>query len=909
MPGLTIERRFTKEGEEGWEGVTWGADREAVIKDDKGKTIFKQTGVEAPTSWSALALNVVASKYFRGTPGTPEREKSVKALISRVADTIANWGDADGYFELEKDMLAFRAELRHLLVMQMAAFNSPVWFNVGVEEKPQCSACFINSVEDSMESILGLAKTEGMLFKFGSGTGSNLSTLRSSRELLKGGGEASGPVSFMKGFDAFAGVIKSGGKTRRAAKMVILNADHPDILQFVRCKAHEEKKAHALIDAGYDPSFNGEAYSSVFFQNSNNSVRMTSQQMVAVEENRVIPLRAKDGTTLELLEARKLFREIAEAAHACGDPGLQFDTVINRWHTCPNTDRIHGSNPCSEYMFLDDTACNLASLNLMKFRSKSGEFDTGKFRAAIDIVFTAMEIIVGRSSYPTPKIAENSRKFRPLGLGYANLGALLMTAGLPYDDDSARSYAAAITSLMCARAYRQSARLAKVKGAFEGFRENRDAMLGVISEHRFANEDAYKRAVSISEQGRVFERAQRDWDEALTWGAQDGFRNAQATVLAPTGTIGFMMDCDTTGIEPDIALIKYKTLVGGGQLAIVNQSVPEALRNLGYDSKQIDGILAHLTALETIEGSVVLKAEHLPVFDCAFKPKLGERSIAWEGHIKMMGACQPFLSGAISKTVNMPRTATVEDIERAYTMAWKLGVKAIAVYRDGCKRTQPLNTSKEGARDTKLTPTQDAAPAVAAPAPISAPVTSARVRLPDDRVARTHKFSIGGHEGYMTAGLYPNGQLGELFVTMAKEGSTISGLVDAWATMVSIALQHGVPLSTIIEKMQHTSYQPAGFTANEQIRQASSITDYIARKLALDFGDTGQIRDWKAWGLPETVPAPSDAAVYHGGLHAVKPTGFQNQSDAPPCPGCGNITVRSGSCYKCSNCGSTTGCS
>jgi len=890
--GLSVPRYFTTPGVDPADEMAWEF-RTASISGEDGKAVFEQKNVEVPKTWSMLATNVVASKYFRGTPGTPERESSVRRLVARVVDTLTRWGQEGGYFATEPDREAFHAELTHLLLRQKAAFNSPVWFNVGVESHPQCSACFINSVEDSMESILGLAKTEGMLFKYGSGTGSNLSPLRSSKELLAGGGTASGPVSFMKGFDAFAGVIKSGGKTRRAAKMVILNADHPDILEFIRCKASEEKKAWALIDAGYDGSFNGEAYSSIFFQNSNNSVRVTDEFMKAVVEDRTWTTHAvRDGHAMETYPARDLFREIAEAAHLCGDPGLQFDTTVNDWHTCAATARINASNPCSEYMFLDDSACNLASLNLMHFRSPlDGSFEIDSFRHAVDVVLLAMEIIVGFSKYPSERITQNSHAFRPLGLGYANLGALLMASGLPYDSDAGRNTAAAITSLMCSEAYRMSARMAERMGPFSGYPKNRQPMLRVIGKHR-------KAAYQIPVEGVTPEllQAQREcWDEALALGEEAGFRNSQVTVLAPTGTIGFMMDCDTTGIEPDIALIKYKKLVGGGMLKIVNNTVPLALVKLGYSSTEVQGIIASLDTHETIEGATGLKAEHLPVFDCAFKPAKGERSIHWLGHLKMMGATQPFLSGAISKTVNLPTAATVEDIEEAYLASWKLGLKAVAVYRDGCKRSQPLNTSK--------TEKEEALTALPVePRPL-------RRRLPDERRALTHKFSIGGHEGYLTVGMYEDGSPGELFVVMAKEGSVVSGLMDSFATSVSLALQYGVPLQVLVDKFSHTRFEPSGFTGNPDIPIAKSITDYIFRWMALKFGsaqpEPSEATPVDPPGAPaRSLPQPAADPPSAGPRQA-----FLNQQDAPPCHTCGAIMYRSGACYKCNNCGATSGCS
>jgi len=895
--GLVVPRYFTTPGVDPADELAW-EQRTANISGEDGRTVFEQKEVEVPKSWSMLATNVVASKYFRGTPGTPEREKSVRRLVARVVDTLTRWGSEGGYFASEMDRESFHAELSHLLLRQKAAFNSPVWFNVGVEPQPQCSACFINSVEDSMESILTLAKTEGMLFKYGSGTGSNLSTLRSSRELLAGGGTASGPVSFMKGFDAFAGVIKSGGKTRRAAKMVILNADHPDILQFIRCKASEEKKAWAMIDAGYDASFNGEAYSSIFFQNSNNSVRVIDEFMNAVVADEAWTTKSvKDGRAMETFRARGLMREIAEAAHLCGDPGLQFDTTINDWHTCLNTARINASNPCSEYMFLDDTACNLASLNLMHFRTIDGDFDVASFKHAVDVVLLAQEIIVGFSRYPTQKITENSYAYRPLGLGYANLGALLMASGLPYDSDAGRNYAAAITSLMCGEAYLQSAKMAERMGPFSGYAKNAEPMLRVIRKHR-------KAAHQIPAEGASSElhsASRQAWDQALALGSEHGFRNSQVTVLAPTGTIGFMMDCDTTGIEPDIALIKYKKLVGGGMLTYVNNTVPLALTKLGYQPAQVESLAAYLNEHETIEGAPDLKPEHLAVFDCAFRPAKGERSIHWMGHIRMMGATQPFLSGAISKTVNLPTNATVEDIEQAYMAAWRNGLKAIAVYRDGCKRSQPLNTKKSDAAEK---------PQVVA-AQASADFRVVRRRLPDERKALTHKFSIGGHEGYLTVGMYEDGQPGELFCVMAKEGSVVSGLMDSFATAISLSLQYGVPLKVLVDKFSHTRFEPSGFTGNPQIPIAKSITDYIFRWLALKFLPREDIPESMRLHEAEPSARPPEARAdsERKALPSTAREAFLNQEDAPPCHTCGAIMIRNGACYRCANCGSTSGCS
>jgi ribonucleoside-diphosphate reductase alpha chain len=900
--GLTFRRHFTRPGRHPFDEVTWES-RSAVINDERGKAVFEQHDIEVPSTWSQTATNIVASKYFRGQLGSPEREHSVRGLISRVVDTIRGWAEAQGYFATPEDLETFSDELTHLLVQQKAAFNSPVWFNVGIEKHPQASACFINSVQDKMESILGLARTEGMLFKFGSGTGSNLSSIRSSREPLAGGGTASGPVSFMRGYDAFAGVIKSGGKTRRAAKMVILNADHPDILDFVHCKADEERKAWALIDAGYDGAFNvrGGAYDSVFFQNANHSIRVTDEFMKAVAEDGEWKTKyVLTGEPCESLQARDVMKQMAEAAWQCGDPGIQFDTTVNDWHTCPNTERINASNPCSEYMFLDDTACNLASLNLMKFVGEDGEFDTESFGAASRTMITAQEILVDNASYPTPAIDRNSHDFRPLGLGYANLGVLLMDRGLPYDSDGGRAYAAAVTALMHGEAYAQSARMAASVGPFAGYEANAEPMLRVIDKHR-----KHSHMIDSSAVPRDLLRAAHDvWDEAYALGAQHGYRNSQVTVLAPTGTIGFMMDCDTTGIEPDIALVKYKKLVGGGVIKIVNQSVPRVLKRLGYSPSEVEEILEYIDEKEMIEGAPHLKDEHLAIFDCAFPPRDGKRSIHYMGHIRMMSAVQPFLSGAISKTVNMPNDATPDDIAHAYFESWKLGLKAVAVYRDGCKRSQPLSTSKEEAKSGVASATE-AAESVAALEP-----RPARRKLPDERHAITHKFSIAGHEGYITVGMYEDGKPGEIFLVMAKEGSTISGLMDAFATSISMALQYGVPLEALVEKFSHVRFEPSGFTKNPEIPYAKSITDYIFRWLASKFLSA---EHQEAAGVQRSeVAAPARGSGFAAGTDeapsaagaAVRP-----QSDAPPCHYCGSIMTRNGSCYRCANCGSTSGCS
>jgi ribonucleoside-diphosphate reductase alpha chain len=900
VPGLTFPRFFTEAGVDPFDEVEWEI-RSALIGNERGEMVFEQRDVEIPKPWSQQATNIVVSKYFRGQIGAPERERSVKQLIGRVVDTITMWARSNKYFAGEEDLQAFSDDLKHILVYQKAAFNSPVWFNCGFEKAPQCSACFINSVQDTMDSILTLARTEGMLFKFGSGTGTNLSPIRSSKELLAGGGTASGPVSFMKGYDAFAGVIKSGGKTRRAAKMVILNADHPDIVDFINCKVEEEKKAWALIDAGYDGSFTGPAYSSVFFQNSNNSVRVTDDFMRAVLDDSTWDTKAvRDGSVMETYKARELMNLISEGTHVCGDPGMQFDTTINEWHTCPATDRIHASNPCSEYMFLNDSACNLASINLMKFVGADGEFDAVGYKAAIRTLITAQEIIVDNASYPSEAIGRNSHAYRPLGLGYANLGALLMSRGLPYDSDGGRDYAAALTALMTGEAYAQSSRIARDHGGpFSGYEKNREPFLRVMRKHRDAMRDVNGRNVPSD----LYAAAKTSWDDAVELGEQFGYRNAQATVLAPTGTIGFMMDCDTTGVEPDIALVKYKKLVGGGLMKIVNQTVPMALAKLGYSQPQIDAIIDFIDKNETIEGAPGLKDSHLPVFDCAFKAAKGHRSIHYMGHIKMMGATQPFISGAISKTVNVPKEATVEDIMQAYIQSWKLGAKAISIYRDGSKRTQPLNTSKDK--------TAAELAALAAAQLVTSPV---RCKLPDERHALTHKFDIAGHEGYITVGLFENGQPGEIFLVMAKEGSTISGFADAFAQAISYALQYGVPLQALVDKFSHVRFEPSGMTRNPEIRFAKSIVDYIFRWMASKFlsndaqynaGVNGRELDGHGPALATTADAPVAAPV---AAATNDYSTIQNQEDAPPCSTCGSIMIRSGACYKCSNCGNTSGC-
>jgi ribonucleoside-diphosphate reductase alpha chain len=893
--GLRIPRYFTREGEHPFDAVRWER-RSATIQNERGEMIFEQRDLEIPADWSQLATNVVASKYFRGHLGSPEREHSVKQLIGRVVGRIGEWGRGAGYFASDADAENFEQDLTHLLVTQKMAFNSPVWFNLGVKDTPQqASACFINSVDDTMESIMDLAKTEAMLFKGGSGTGSNLSKIRSSRERLAGGGTASGPVSFMRGFDSFAGVVKSGGKTRRAAKMVILNVDHPDIREFIHSKADEEQKAWALIEAGYDGGFNvpGGAYDSVYFQNANHSVRVTDDFMRAAQNGENWQTRAvTTGEVMDTFRADRLLNEISEAAHLCGDPGFQYDTTINRWNPVKNSGRINSSNPCSEYMFLDDTACNLASLNLMRFIREDESFDVAAFRRAAALTILAQEILVDHADYPTEKIARNSHLYRPLGLGYANLGALLMSQGLPYDGDDGRNVAACLTSLMCGEAYRMSAEIAEAMGPFPRYRPNRVPFLEVISMHKAAAETVPAQGVQPD-----LWRAQREtWGEALELGKRHGYKNAQVTVLAPTGTIAFMMDCDTTGVEPDIALVKYKKLVGGGMLKIVNRTVPMALAKLGYTEAQREAILAYIDEAETIEGAPALREDHLPVFDCAFRPVNGARSIQWMGHIRMMGAVQPFLSGAISKTVNLPSEASVDDVKQAYVEGWRLGLKALAVYRDGSKRTQPLNTGKEEPKGAKVVNLAER--------------RAVRMKLPDERRSITHKFSIAGHEGYLTVGLYDNGQPGEIFLKMAKEGSTISGLMDTIATMTSIALQYGVPPKALVDKFSHTRFEPSGFTNNPEIPMAKSIMDYVFRWLGNRFVEEEALPDEQDSG-PEGVGLVAIAGGSGAALDrtALEKRAFVNHADAPACSECGTITVRNGACYKCPNCGATSGCS
>jgi ribonucleoside-diphosphate reductase alpha chain len=971
-PGLSFRRFFTKPGVSPYDELEWDL-RLAQITDSQGGIIFEQKDVEVPKDWSMTATNIVASKYLHGKVGTPERETGVRQLVTRVAETIRNWGLSQGYFKTPEDGATFHDELVHILVRQYAAFNSPVWFNVGCDRiepksdarnwhwnpqtqqvefgitgysKPQCSACFINSVKDSLDSILTLAKTEGMLFKWGSGTGTNLSPLRGSTEGLSGGGTASGPLSFMKGFDAFAGVIKSGGKTRRAAKMVILNVDHPDIVEFIECKQKEEAKAHALVSVGYDGSHpDSDAYSSIFFQNANNSVRVTDDFMYAVIRDTDFSTKAiGDGSVMKTFKAKDLMRKISEATWHCGDPGMQYDTTVNRWHTSKNTARINASNPCSEYMFLDDSACNLASLNLLKF-APNGTFDVEAYRHAVDVLITAQEILVDNAGYPTEAIMRNSHDYRPLGLGYANLGALLMAAGLPYDSDAGRDYAACVTAIMCGEAYLQSSKIAEQcepltpatdtvvtrlgiteaknmpGAACPGWYINREPFLDVIRMHRASVNNINKSNVPPA----LYESSKQCWDEALAQGEKHGYRNSQVTVLAPTGTIGFMMDCDTTGVEPDLALVKYKKLVGGGMIKIVNQTVPTALFKLGYDHDQANAIVSYIDATGTIEGAPHVKDEHLAVFDCSFKPAKGTRSIAYMGHLRMMAAAQPFISGAISKTVNLPENASVEDIMEAYLQAWKLGLKAVAVYRDGCKKSQPLSAA---GTKTANSSKDDPRPGAAAPHEednLNAPPRAVRHKLQEERASITHKFNIGGHEGYITVGLYPDGEPGELFITMAKEGSTVSGLMDSFALATSIALQHGVQLKLLCEKFAHTRFEPSGWTSNPDIGFAKSIMDYIFRWLQLRFL-TGQQQflfenlrpklsavshqPSEVGEMNGLEPKPESRSPKPGSLHAADQlAGIIDLGDAPTCSFCGSIMTRNGSCYRCGSCGSTSGCS
>ena len=923
--GLTIERRFTTPGVHPFDEIEWEI-RDAVIGDPDNPA-FEQRGVEFPKSWSQNATNIVAQKYFRGRLGTDERENSVKQMVSRVAGTIATWGRERDYFATAEDGDAFEAELTHILLHQKAAFNSPVWFNVGFEERPQCSACFILSVDDTMESILDWNTKEGQIFRGGSGSGINLSNIRGSSEHLSKGGLASGPVSFMRGADAWAGTIKSGGKTRRAAKMVVLDVDHPDIEKFIWCKADEEKKAAALRDAGFDMSIDGEGFTSIQYQNANNSVRVTEEFMQAAEAGESWDLTArKGGEAVKTVDARELLQQISDAGWRCADPGMQYDTEINKWHTSPESGRINASNPCSEYMHVDDSACNLASLNLMRFRREDGSFDVADFEHSVDTVFLAQEIVVSPSSYPTEKIGENARAFRQLGLGYANLGAYLMSNGLPYDSDEGRSVAAAITALMTGRGYRKSAEIAAAVGPYDEYERNREAHNNVMRMHRDASYEIDAETINDDE---LLEASRRSWDEAVELGDEHGYRNAQATVLAPTGTISFLMDCDTTGIEPDFSLVKFKELVGGGQMTIVNRTVPMALRTLGYSDTEVDQIEAHINENSTIVGAPGLKDEHLEVFDVA----VGERAISHMGHIKMMAAAQPFLSGAISKTVNLPQSATIEDITDAYTQGWKLGLKALAIYRDGSKTAQALRTDAGDKADEALAAAAEAAD----PTPV-------RRKMPQERESITHKFSVGGHEGYITAGKYEDGSVGEIFLTdIGKEGSTIKGMMNAFATAVSIGLQYGVPLETFVKKFSYMRFEPEGITGNPEIPFAKSMPDYIMRWVASRFiEDVDELEDLgiltpdvRARKEDQQALFSSDTAAPanggNGSGHSngaevtvqtkvvpaaealtdtppVRPAKMSGGELGPACDQCGGMMQRTGSCYTCSSCGNNTGC-
>jgi ribonucleoside-diphosphate reductase alpha chain len=986
--GIKVERVFSDAKRNPYDEIEWDT-RTAEITDEGGKIIFKQEDVEVPKNWSQLATKVVVSKYFFGQQGTPERETSVRQLIHRVARTIADWGVNDGYFS-RKDGEVFYEELSWLCLNQYGAFNSPVWFNVGLHheygvgndsakgnwyyddtighakratsqyEYPQGSACFIQSVDDDLESILKLAHSEGMLFKFGSGTGTDLTPIRSKREAISGGGIPSGPMSFLRVYDQVANVVRSGGKTRRAAKMNTIRDWHGDIEEFIDAKQLEEKKAWALIEQGYDGSYNGDAYGSVMYQNENLSVRVSDEFMQSSQDGGDWWTRAvTTGEKLEKKDATGLLNKISEGTWVCGDPGLQYDGAIQKWHTCSGTEPIHSTNPCSEYVFINNTACNLASLNLMRFKLEDGVFDIDRFKAAVRIFITAQEILVDNASYPTQPLAENSHIFRTLGLGFANLGSLVMSYGLPYDSNEGRALAGAITSIMTGHSYEQSAELAGVKGAFAGYRDascnhvakplakdNVESMRGVIKLHHAAVED-----IQPSEDFGYLKDAARDcWEAALAKGDQNGYRNAQVTVLAPTGTIAFLMDCDTTGIEPDIALVKYKLLAGGGTLKIVNRTVPDALSRLGYSADEVKNIVAHIEEFDSIEDVKEdgetrrsgLKPEHLDVFDCAFKPFRGERSIHYMAHLKMMAAAQPFISGAISKTVNLPRECSVADITDAYTQAWKLGLKCVAIYRDGSKRSQPLNTAKTGeGTERELTITADERikeledQLVGLQKQIDQPL---RRRLPETRQAVTHKFDIAGHEGYLTIGLFEDGTPGEMFITMAKEGSTIGGLMDSVAALTSVSLQYGVPLAALVRKFSHQRFEPSGFTKNPQIRRASSIIDYVFRWMGIQFipgylerttGDTSQ-QELNIPGLQQAeaqhvnkpvveLPVASggdgesvDHAAAHSHGHdasAISQSVAHFMEDAPACTTCGHLTVRNGACFKCLNCGESWGCS
>ncbi len=937
--GLGIRRFFTTEGRHPYDEVVWDRRDARLTNYRDGSVAFEQLGVEVPSTWSFNATNILAQKYFRGTLGLPEREHSLKQVVDRIVDTITQWGVNRDYFVDEEEAETFRDELKHLLVTQKAAFNSPVWFNIGVKGVPQqASACFILAVEDSMRSILNWYTEEGIIFKGGSGAGVNLSKIRSSLELLEGGGTASGPVSFMRGADASAGTIKSGGKTRRAAKMVILDVDHPDVEEFIWCKANEEKKARVLRDAGFDMDLDGKDIHSIQYQNANNSVRVSDEFMQAVVEGRDWNLVARDGgETVRTVPARELWRDIARASWECADPGLQFDSTINAWHTSSNTDRINGSNPCSEYMHIDNSACNLASLNLMKFLHSDGRFDVEAFKAAVEVLFTAQEILVGDADYPTAKIGENSRKFRQLGLGYANLGALLMASGLAYDSDGGRAWAGAISALMTGHAYAVSARTAGRMGPHEGYAENKQPMLNVLRKHRDA---AYQIDGELAP-ADLLAAAQESWEEAVELGTRYGVRNAQATVLAPTGTIGLLMDCDTTGVEPDLGLVKFKKLVGGGTMSIVNQTVPRALTKLGYGADQVEAIIRYIDENKTIVGAPELRHEHLPVFACS----MGDNTIHYSGHVRMMGAIQPFISGAISKTVNMPEDATVEEVEQLHMDAWKLGVKAVAIYRDNCKVGQPLSTAKKGGEkaETPVAPSDGSLELRQRIAELekaldlsrhehSVVVGAVRERLPRRRVSTTFAFRVADCEGYVTVGEYEDGRPGEVFIKVSKQGSTLAGIMDAFSISISLGLQHGVPLATYVRKYVNMKFEPSGMTDDADLRIATSLVDYIFRRLALDYLAQSEREELGVLStseriqptLPEVVEQatpshpvseqptlldPAPVARVSAPAPAPAPERRDEQRDAPMCYSCGDHMQRSGSCYVCSSCGSTSGCS
>jgi ribonucleoside-diphosphate reductase alpha chain len=931
--GIGLRRFFTSEDRHPYDEVLWEKRDARLTNFRDGSVAFEQRDVQVPADWSFNATNILAQKYFRGTLGTPERETSLKQVVDRIVDTICAWGLEANYFVDEEEAETFCAELKHLLITQKAAFNSPVWFNIGVRDVPQQgSACFILAVEDSMRSILNWYTEEGIIFKGGSGAGVNLSRIRASAEGLEGGGTASGPVSFMRGADASAGTIKSGGKTRRAAKMVILDADHPDIEEFVWCKANEERKARVLRDAGFDMDLDGRDIHSIQYQNANNSVRVSDDFMHAVLADDEWELTARgDGSVISTIRARELWRQVARAAWECADPGLQFDTTINKWHTSSNTARINGSNPCSEYMHIDNSACNLASLNLMKFLNDDGTFKIDAFKAAIEILFTAQEILVGAADYPTEKIAENSRKFRQLGLGYANLGALLMASGHAYDSDDGRAWAGAITALMTGHAYVTSARTAGRMGPHEGYAENADPMLNVLRMHR----DASYLIDALKAPADILEAAQQAWEDAVELGARHGVRNAQASVLAPTGTIGLLMDCDTTGIEPDLGLVKFKKLVGGGNMSIVNQTVPRALRTLGYDEDEVAGIVEYIDQNKSIVGAPALKPEHLSVFACS----MGDNTIHYLGHVKMMGAVQPFISGAISKTVNMPEDATIEDVENLHMDAWRLGVKAVAIYRDNCKVGQPLSTAKkDGDESTSSVTATDSVAAelftkianleteleFAKHVGAQVVVGAVRERLARRRTSSTFRFRVADCEGYVTVGEYEDGRPGEVFIRVSKQGSTLAGIMDAFSISISLGLQHGVPLATYVSKYVNMKFEPSGMTDDADLRIATSLVDYIFRRLALDHLSYAEREELGIHSTSEriqpTLPEVVEQSTPTVGVSQPELAGLDEwdgapvmsgvrEHDAPLCYQCGNVMQRAGSCHVCPSCGATSGCS